>query len=98
MVGIAAAEVRQEVIATTGCSALEGIVLSRCQALVLPPSGVQVVHFDGHIVGVIVPGAEDDSFLLRPSGFQQVVEPGSGTSPIPVQELTGLLQTMLLRT
>ena len=70
------AEVRELVVSAACRGTLEGVVVqtSRRRQVGRAPLSVKIVHADGHVVGMAVSCAEDDSLLLRVAGFPQKVE------------------------
>ena len=71
MVGAAAFQFGEAVFAAGGGGAFESVIGGQRFVVGGAVIGVPIAHFGGHGVGVVVAGAEDDGFLLRPAGVQQ---------------------------
>ena len=85
MVGCAA-QVGQIIVAAAGSRAFEGIEGGWLAAQVATPGGVEVIHFDGHPVGVRIARTEDDGLLLGAAGSQEQVEQVGAHGLHPVRQ------------
>jgi len=70
----AAAQVGHHLVAAAQRGALEGVGLGALPLVGTAPVGIAVVQVGGDAVGMGIRRAEDDGFLLRSAGFQQVLE------------------------
>jgi len=74
MVARTAAQVGDVIRAAHGRSAFKGVGFQPLLAVLDAPIGIEIVQSRGNFVGMAVTGTEDDRFLLRPAGIEQMTE------------------------